>query len=994
MPGAGFPVSDGAVRITPMSRGTSSGAAFVGREEQLAALADAVARASAGTPGAVLLGADAGVGKTRLLSEALTRAAGTGARAVVTHCVDLGDVGLPYLPFAEALGRLRDEPGLAPVVEEVLADRPALARLLPGAGPTPADDGAARLSLFDAIGAVLAGAGRPGAPLVLVVEDLHWADASSRDVLRFLISRLRGEHVLLVASYRTDELHRTHPLRPVLAELARHPRVERIELPAFTLAEMRTFATAVHGAPLPERALRRVHERSEGNAYFAEELVEAGADSMALPGSLGDVLRSRVEQAAPEVQVLARAASVAGRRVREPLLRAVVAPRLGGEEAVDAALRAAVASNVLHTEDGRLAFRHALLAEAVYADLLPSEQLGLHQAYLEAITAQPELGSAAELAHHARNATAWEVTVRASLDAATEAARVLAPVEEMRHLKTALHYWDVLPGSADMGTDRAAVLERTVEAASRAGRLDFAVGLAREAVELTQADTLRNAWMRLVLARALLGVDRNGEAVGQASTALELLGPDGPALERAWAHAVLARAALIDDRDEMAHQAATAAVEVARSGGVPAAEADALATLAVLVVDDPTHAAELLEEARQRAHEAGDVLTEQRCSYNLATTAYYAGRLEAADVALTELLERSTSTGLLWSEFGLSARFFSELVRYARGDLTPLALPLDELPPVFAELFSAVALYGATARGDDADAVERGLRLAEPGGDPQVVLLAGGCTIDALTWQGRHDEATDLGSRLMAHLVSRWDDYFLGGIWLAALSLGALADAAAVERLSGADTSARQERGTELLRLAEETAERGRPRGGRLGPEGRAWLARARAEAARLRQDDDAASLWAATVAEFDYGYRYEAARSRWRWAEAALADGDRGTATEQAGIALAEAVAMGAGPLGTAVQALARRARLDLPGARTAGELLTAREQEVLTLVARGLTNRQIGEQLFISGKTVSVHVSNLLAKLGVSGRAEAVAAAHRRGLLDPAMVSADARG
>ncbi|NCT92173.1 AAA family ATPase [Cellulomonas sp. APG4] len=977
-----------------MSRGTSGGpgTAFVGRDEQLAALADAVARASAGTPGAVLLGADAGVGKTRLLTEVLTRATATGARAVVTHCVDLGDVGLPYLPFAEALGRLRDEPGLAHVVEEVLAERPALARLLPGAGPAPADDGAARLSLFDAIGAVLAGAGRPGAPLVLVVEDLHWADASSRDVLRFLISRLRGEHVLLVASYRTDELHRTHPLRPVLAELARHPRVERLELPAFTLSEMRTFAAAVNGSPLPERALRRVHERSEGNAYFAEELVEAGAESMALPGSLGDVLRSRVEQAAPEVQVLARAASVAGRRVREPLLRAVVTPRLGDAGAVDAALRAAVAGNVLHTEDGRLAFRHALLAEAVYADLLPSEQLGLHQAYLEAITAEPALGSAAELAHHARNANAWEVTVRASLDAATEAARVLAPVEEMRHLKTALHYWDALPGSADLGTDRAAVLERTVEAASRAGRLDFAVGLAREAVDLTQGDTVRNAWMRLVLARALLGIDRNGEAVDQASTALELLGPDGPALERAWAHAVLARSALIDDRDAVAHEAATAAVEVARSGGVPAAEADALATLAVLVVDDPTRAAELLEVARQRAHEAGDVLTEQRCAYNLATTAYYAGRLEAAERALTELLERSAATGLTWSEFGLSARFFSELVRYARGDLSAMSLPLDELPPVFAELFSAVGLYGATARGDDA--VELGLRLAEPGGDAQVVLLAGGCTIDALTWQGRHDEAVELGSQLMEHLVARWDDYFLGGIWLAALSLGALADAAAVERLSGASTVEWQRRGAELLRLAEETAERGRPRGGRLGPEGRAWLARARAEAARLRQADDATALWAATVAEFDYGYRYEVARSRWRWAEAALAQGDRVTATEQAGTALAEAVAMGAGPLRTAVQTLARRARLDLPGARTAGEVLTAREQEVLTLVARGLTNRQIGEQLFISGKTVSVHVSNLLAKLGVSGRAEAVAAAHRRGLLDPAVVTADARG
>jgi DNA-binding CsgD family transcriptional regulator len=191
-----------------------------------------------------------------------------------------------------------------------------------------------------------------------------------------------------------------------------------------------------------------------------------------------------------------------------------------------------------------------------------------------------------------------------------------------------------------------------------------------------------------------------------------------------------------------------------------------------------------------------------------------------------------------------------------------------------------------------------------------------------------------------------------------------------------------------------------------LGPEGRAWLQRAAAENARLHAvvgnapgpaggggDEPAtgelwrtaAEAWQETVNAFDFGYRYEVARSRYRWAEALLGTGEREAAEVEAAEALSEAQAMGAKPLADAVRALARRARLDLPGVRRAtASTLTDREEEVLGLVAQGLSNRQIGERLFISTKTVSVHVSNLLAKLGASGRAEAVSLAHQRGLLE----------
>ncbi len=965
---------------------------FVARDEQVDQLTAALRRAAAGDPGLVLVAADAGVGKSRLLAHLADLATASGATAVTTHCVDLGDVGLPYLPFAEALAQLR---GLGDAVDRVVRARPALGLLLPsdgGPGGIGLDDAASRLQLFDGIAAVLAASGRPGAPLLLVVEDLHWADPSTRDVLRFLVTRMRAEHLLVVASLRTDDLHRRHPLRPMLAELARHPRVERLDLPPFTPEELRAFTTAVTGSALPEEALRRVLDRSEGNAFFAEELLQGGRETGALPGSLTDVLRARLERLDPPVQALARVASAAGRRVDEPLLRAVAAR--GGMVApddVDAALRDAVAGHVLVGEEGRLAFRHALLAEAVYADLLPGEQTALHRAYREALVDAPGLGTPAQLAHHAARSHDLPTALRASRDAAREAARVLAPAEELRHLETVLELWDAVPGAADLlGEDRVAVLRAAAVAANRAGEDDRAVALAREAVAGAAGDTARRAPLRSELARYLMTVDLDDEGFDHATEALAEYPAGEPDRARAWGLAIHAWAALGVGRDEDAERSARAAVAEAQRAGEPAAEADALATLAVLVVGDPDRVVELLERALDRAREAGNLVTELRCHLNMASTRYYTGDLARAAELTTAGVARARETGLSWSGYGVQLQLFSELVRYATGDLSAPGVSVDLAPPSGAASLAAVQLYAAVARGD-ADAVQRG-RALEPEWhrDGQVALVSGGCTVDALTWAGQLDEAVALALGLIEHMGAVWDDYFLGGIWLAALGIAALAAAAAAERLAGADPAGRVELGTRLLDRAVTTARRGRPRGGRLGPEGRAWLARAHAEHSRLRGEPDPAA-WATAVAEFSYGYRYEVARSRWRWAEALLESGDRAAAQVQASLAECAAREMGAVPLLTALGALARRGRLELPGARgTGGDVLTAREAEVLALVAQGLTNRQIGERLFISGKTVSVHVSNMLAKLGASGRAEAVGIAHRRGLL----VGVDAGG
>lgn len=972
----------------------SSAAPFVARDEQVAALLAAVARAGAGEPGLVLLGADAGVGKTRLLTHTARLATEAGATVVVSHCIDLGEIGLPYLPFAEALHQLveADCPGVA----DVVAARPALRRLLPSAAPEPAvaDEQTERLQLFDAVAAVLAAAGRPEAPLVLVLEDLHWADSSSRDLLRFLVARLRTEPVLLVGSFRADDLHRRHPLRPVLTELGRHPRVERLDLPPFTADELRAFTTALAGRPLPEESLRRILIRSEGNAYFAEELLEAPSD---LPGTLADLLRARLEALDPEVQRLARAASAAGRRVDEPLLRAVVVgPGAGPERhaAFDAALRDAVAHHVLVGEDGRIAFRHALLAEAVYTDLLPGEQVALHRDYLVAAAADPSLATAAERAHHALLSHDQRLALQASREAAREAGRVLAPAEELRHLETVLRLWSGVPtAAADLREERVDVLLAAAAAGGRAGLGDRAVAMAREAVSAVDVPAgppdgptaRRVAALRTTLARHLLGVERVDEALRETDRALAGLAAADPApsADRAWALATHARAALNSDLDDQAEVSASAAVDEARAAGAADAEADALISLAVLVVDDASRAADLLSIALDRARDAGDVTTELRCTYNLAANRFYAGALDEAAAITTAGLERAARSGLTWSAYGVELRLFEDIVRYSRGDLSPPAPTADPGPPRAQSVVAGVQTYAAVARGD-AGAADRSLELLHgPHGDTMITLIAGGCSVDALTWAGRLDEAVALAHELIDEISRVWSDYFLGGIWLSALGIAALADQAAADRLGGRDPAPRLDTGARLLNRAVVTADRGRPRGGQLGPEGRAWLARAQAEHARLTGDADPA-VWQRATEAFDYGYRYEHARTRWRWAEALVASGDRDAARTQAAAALADARDMGAAPLVTALTDLARRARLDLPGvAATPTGVLTGREAEVLALVAEGLSNRQIGERLYISGKTVSVHISRVLDKLGAGGRAEAVAIAHRRGLL-----------
>ncbi|MGV9898222.1 ATP-binding protein, partial [Streptomyces tendae] len=308
---------------------TSLTSPLVGREDELARLTGVLERARAGEARAVLVAGDAGVGKTRTLDEVAGRAAAAGTTVLTGHCVDLGDVGLPYLPFTEILGLLAADERFA----SVLAGHPVADRLL-GGGPDDGTDAApSRLRLFEGVAALLTDLADV-APLLLVLEDLHWADQSSRDLLRFLLGRgvlqrpaggAPGHRLALFASYRADDLHRRHPLRPLLAELVRLPGVERLELRPLPDADVARLVRSLRRRRLPDTTVRRIVERAEGNAFYAEELVAAtDAPTGGVPSGLADVLLIRFEQLSETAQQVLRTAAVAGRRVGHGLLRDAV----------------------------------------------------------------------------------------------------------------------------------------------------------------------------------------------------------------------------------------------------------------------------------------------------------------------------------------------------------------------------------------------------------------------------------------------------------------------------------------------------------------------------------------------------------------------------------------------------------------------------------------------------------------------------------------------
>ena len=527
-------------------------ARFVGRAGELAELEAALRDAAEGRPSLALVGGESGVGKSRLADELKRHARESGARVLSGDCVELGEDELPYAPLLSALRPLvRDED---PALDELApAYRAAIDAIMPGLGSGHTAGDATQSRVFEALLALLQSLGED-APVVLVVEDLHWADSSTRSFISFLARTVCDERLLVVGTYRSDELHRRHSLRPLLAELASDQFSRLIELPRFTPEELADQLEGILAGQPEADLVERIYSRSEGNALFAEEILAAGLDGRgALPPTLRDALMLRVERLSPRAQELLR--WLACQPAADHSLVAAVAG-LESAELRDA-LREAVASHIVVTlADESYAFRHALLREVVYDDLLPGERTELHAALARALEERIEAGEhgahiTAQAAHHWVAAGDQTRALAAAARAALAAERVNAFGEAQALFERALGLWERVEDPEQVtGLEEVELLRRAAYSADQAGDPTRQEALLRRALSLVdvKADPGLAATLHERLSQSLWSQHEQDASVEAMRDGLALLPEGEQSAERAKLLSQLAKRRMLQGR--------------------------------------------------------------------------------------------------------------------------------------------------------------------------------------------------------------------------------------------------------------------------------------------------------------------------------------------------------------------------------------------------------------------------------------------------------------
>jgi DNA-binding CsgD family transcriptional regulator len=987
--------------------GRAASPVLVGRDEPMAALDAAFDSVRQGGPTAVLLGGEAGVGKSRLVSEFGQAVTAAGARVLTGGCLELGTDGLPFAPFTAVLRDLVHELG-ADAVAAMLPGRTTrgLARLLPELGEPDTgsdffrDPGEARARLFEEVLSALDHLTRHS-PVVLVIEDAHWADRSSRDLLTFLIGNQRAiSGLLIIVTFRSDELHRTHPLRPMLATLDRITWVERVELPRLTSHDTAKLAAGILGRQLAADLADALYRRSEGNPLFVETLLGCDGElNCELPESLRDLLLDGMRRLPEDTQEMLRVASAGGETTGHGLLAAVTGL---DDAALTSALRPAVTANVLRVHADGYTFRHELIREAVHEDLMPGEHGRLHSRFAEAIDANPSLvppGRAAiEMAHHwhAAHDSVWALI--GAWRAAAQAGRAVAPAERLSLLARVLELWDQVPDAAErIGADHVRVLEEATCAAQEAGEFERGIALASSALKELDpsASPVRVAQLLENRGHFKMNLGRK-EFRDDFSAALAIVPVDAPAARIP----ILLSAARCVPLVAVERSYAEEALALARAAGDVANEANALLTLAMFRAGIGQHAdvgsdpLELIAQARAMAERTGAHELLAKAAINESHLLEGAGRHELAVEAArrgfagqeTPYIARASRSLLALNQveplFALGrwdeALAVAEAVRdFQFGSLplhrSMLAVFTGRIALARGDVEAAASAAGTAAellRGSPQDdqrqfplgVLEIGLRLAVAG--PGAALEVASQVVDGYELAGgspRYAWPLVAGGALACVVAAR-DERLRADV--AALADRLRTIAAKLE----ASGSAQQ--ASQAIFVAADAQVAG------VGDAG-GWLA----------AWDEAAAAWG-RISE-----PYSQAEALLHASEAALAGGDRDGAAGRLRLAAALAARLGAGSLAAEIALLARRARIVLDTSAAAAAVgpdavgLTGRELEVLRLVAVGRSNREIANELFISPKTASVHVSNILGKLGATSRSEAASKAHALRLVDPVL-------
>ncbi|WP_157979856.1 helix-turn-helix transcriptional regulator [Kribbella monticola] len=936
---------------------------LVGRTIELAAITAAYERCRSGEAVTVLVSGEAGIGKSRLVTAVLSELAESQPLVLTGGCLELGADSAPYVPFVGILRDLVRQYGQERVDRMLPLAASSLAGWLPG--HRPADVPHSRIQLLEEFLSLVTRASEERA-VVIVVEDLHWADTSSRELLAYLARNLGSHPVLLIGTVRTAELVPGHPGRRLLAELGRRADVVQVQLEPLDRQDVRALLTALEGSVADPAWTSRVHQRSGGNPLFVEALQSVGGVSTA---GLTDLLLDRISELPPQAVDLLALIAVAGTPVPDELLQTVAG--LSHDE-LQPVLRTLVERQQLVIRDDGYWIRHDLIREAVYQALLPAQRRRLHTRYAEALTDKPE--STAALAEHWIAADQPTLALPAALAAAASAHDQYAYDEELHLLELVLALADRVP---DAPVDRAEVRERAATAAHVAGR--SAAGIQHSTAALAELDAAvePERVAKLLGVRGILLVQENGGGLDDLAAAVALVPPGTADVTRARLLSYWAMVGMTIESREQVVDVATATIELAGQLQDDASRARGLIALAATHgwAGELAEAVPLFTAGREAALASGSHHAYLTALQWESLSLLYAGRnTEAAELARTGQQEAE--------RFGLGRSRGSMLGGCRAAALDTLghwdeALEVlddviaDEPPPLYR---MAVALLGADihARRGEVDQYDEILAEATSfvRNDPGPNVVRGGLLrlqFDHAVATGELSTADDLIDAVLragpAEPQQESDALF-------ALQ-GSL-------RLLPLRQAGRKAKALDQLReLAVLAAAEPRQT---LGSKGIRLTAAATLQDAPLQEWDRIAEFWR------ELEDLFELADSLATAAQVALSTSNKSGARTRLREARSLATTLRAKPLLRRIDELAVRAQLtgDQPEVGPGAELgLTPREVQVLRVLALGRSNAQIANELFISVNTVATHVARILTKLSATTRTEAAATAHHHNLL-----------
>jgi ATP/maltotriose-dependent transcriptional regulator MalT len=990
--------------------GRVSSTTTIGREREIAVLGDVLAAAQEGRPSLLLISGESGVGKTRLVGELEADARSRGFVVLHGECVEFGGEDLPYAPIVAALRNLPREllagalEGLHPDSRRELGVLRPIASARPGEaafGPFAGESGQGRV--YELLLELLRRLAESGAPILMVFEDLHWGDRSSRNFLAFFVRNLPQGHLVLAATYRTDTGAADGPLGGLLAELVRHPRTVPVEVGPLSHDEVRRQVAAIAGdVPAPGVA-DDIWQRTSGNPFYVEELLMArrhghGGD---VPSTVAEIARARVNELAPAARRLLHLIAASGHRAELALLESIVS----ADDLDEAAAQAVNAHLLVFDESGSsIGFRHALIGDAIYKGLLPRERMQLHGEIADALARSP-VSEDAQLAYHWYGAGVWEAALAASARAADAAARRYAFAEARTQFERALELWERLGADRRPAEiDRGRLLAGAAEAARFTGDYAAAIDLCRDAIDEVDAGAqpLRAAMLHERVGEYLYDDD---EAAMRSFAAAAGLLPGDAQAERAHLLTAEGRALLRMRRYDDARLRCQEALAIARAVGSDRVTTTALATLGMTLtlLGDPIAGARRLHQALDMARAQGAVEDLGHALMHLGETY----RLQGRHAAALQTMDDGEAEARRWGVQGSFGTFMRvnavddllRLGRWSEAEARLADLAHVDLGSMGTLLHHALRGQLCAQRGQLADA--RGslaqasavLRHSASSAD-FIPAVEGGWAMLALA-EGRPAVAREHAAvGLVAMAEAGAAETFYTPI-LHGLGLRAEAELAehARARRAASELEAGRARAAALVADLDALIEHGADRS--QTPEAQAHRTLVQAEFTRVVGDFDP-DAWDAAARRWDeLGEPHPAAYARHRQADALLCSGFPAAAAPILRAAHATADALRADPLKRDIEDLARRARLDLrvdrsdpppAAAPSAADTLglTVREVEVLGLLAGGLTNREIAARLFISQKTAGTHVAHIFEKLDVHNRVEASAVAHRVGIVD----------